>query len=224
MAWVSKRLSCARALEIYAKDWQGLASAMRHGLNDVPALEQLEINGSSPEEGDAAVAHHLSMFWLLASAPKLTLLSANLGKVPWFPPLSRIKHLVFTLEKDADTATIFAALSNAITLETLSMDAAKHENVLKASVLQLEALPCLHSVRLDAIRPAGTHLPEDCTLQLVGLVQADFASPKWNSALNKVSAFEFSDNKLIMNDPLPPIFAKLRFVTSVEIRLRSLDT
>lgn len=121
LEWVSKRLSCAHALRVSTNKWQGLAVAMKQGLSRVGSLHELEIAGGAPEEGDATLAHMMSLLWLLASAPNLRLFSAALGSLPWFPPLSHVKHLVLSLEEDMTAGNVFAALLLAENLETLSL-------------------------------------------------------------------------------------------------------
>lgn len=105
------------------------------------------------------------------SAAKLEVLSSNLRMLLWFPPLLHVKHLLLDFGEDVNTGNVFAAISNAYRLETLSLSA--FLNVLDAPGLMLQSLPSLQSVQLNGIRPAATHLPENCRLHLKGFEEED---------------------------------------------------
>ena len=222
LEWVSKRLSCAHALRVSTDKWQGLAVAMKQGLSRVGSLHELEIAGGAPEEGDATLAHMMSLLWLLASAPNLRLFSAALGSLPWFPPLSHVKHFVLSLEEDMTAGNVFAALLLAENLETLSLKSVG--DVLEVPLLRLESLPRLHSVGLNGIRPDGTSLPPECTLHLEGLKEADFTCAKWDSALHRVGSFYFHDTNLKITHQIPAFFARLQNINAVNIWVAQLGT
>ncbi len=93
VTWVGKRLGGARALELPVQYWQRLVNALGQGLNKLTNLQTVKIEGFYQGTDEAAMAHIMSVQWLLANAPNLKLLYACLEKVPWFPPLLHLKHL-----------------------------------------------------------------------------------------------------------------------------------
>lgn len=141
-------------------------------MNRLPNLQQLQILNLDLGTEAEALALFTSVVWLLASAPKLRLLCTCIGKIPWFPPLVQLKHLVLRLTGDMDdTGKLFAGIRHAELLETLCLE--NLGNVEDAPILQLEKMHCLRAVGLKCVRPAAIHLPEDCSLHIPQLQHDD---------------------------------------------------
>ncbi len=214
MAWVSKRLSCAHALRLHAEDWRGLAFAMKQGLNKMSSLQQLEVTGDHQDGTEKeGMAHMMSLYWLLAKAPKLRVFSANFEKVTWVPPLSQLKHLVLAFKED--TGDVFAHLPNAEALETLSLTLSG--NALEAPALDLENMPCLHTLTLTRVRPAGITLPHNCSLHLFDINDAVLSDAQWDAALVKVRTFDYTDHSRLVLGQFPAIFARFLNITTVAL-------
>lgn len=65
VAWVSKRLGSAQALQMDTSDWQRLAITMKQGLNSFTSLQQLEFHSTSLplqflDASPATLAHTMS--------------------------------------------------------------------------------------------------------------------------------------------------------------------
>jgi hypothetical protein len=206
VAWVSKRLGSAQALQMDTSDWQRLAITMKQGLNSFTSLQKLEFHSTSLplqflDASPATLAHTMSLLWLLASLPKLRVLHVNVEKFPWFPPFSRLKHLILSFDKD--TGNVFEYLPNSEVLETLSLEVS--DAVFEAPALQLESLRCLRAVALDGIRPASICLPNSCSLHLINLEVADMATAHWDSVLLKVITFQLQQLLLKVPNMLPTL-------------------
>ena len=185
-------------------------------------LEQLEVIGHSSATADAAVAHLMSFSHLVAGATKLTVLSVSFGKLPWFPPLVHVKHLVLSLGGDIDPGIVFAALPNANSLETLSLRTPNA--LLEAPLLQLDSMRFLCAVALEGICPAGINLPENCTMHLKGLLYFEIRGDAWDKAFNSVRTFCFEDNSLQIHDLIPTYFPKMQNLTTVDIMVLEMGT
>lgn len=148
------------------------------------------------------------------------MLHVNVEKFPWFPPFSRLKHLILSFDKD--TGNVFEYLPNSEVLETLSLEVS--DAVFEAPALQLESLRCLRAVALDGIRPASIRLPNSCSLHLINLEVADMATAHWDSVLLKVRTFQLQQLLLKVPNMLPNNFAKLQNVTTVKLMVSGLGT
>ena len=220
--WVCKRLEGVVALRVQNNSWQGFADAVGQGKDKLTALAQLDIHGEAPDEGWPP-SILMKFLWLLANAPNLSLLSSHLGgALPWFPPLSQLKHVVLVFDQNTgNTGNVFAALKNLEKLETLSLEA---PDMMEAPVLQLEMLSCLRAVGVYCLRPAGIHLPEECDLHIEGLKEADLSSSNWDSAVTNICALNVRDEDLTITELLPDIFRKCRNVTEVKIKVCQLGS
>ena len=199
-------------MHLRAIELQRLTDAMGQEFNNLNSLQQLVIVGVPPGAGEGATAHIMPFLWLLASAVNLSLLNANLEKVPWFPPLRQLKHLI--LHFNSDTGNVFAYIQNAKKLETLSLTSSAGK--LAAPDLYLESLPCLRAVALHCIRPASMTLPDACCLHLCGLDAEDFSNVEWEDVLAKVHSFDLV-LRPVCADVLPTSFTRLKNLTDVRL-------
>ena len=158
-------------------------------------LKQLEIIAPTFEDNNSMTAFKMWFTSVLLRAQKLTLLSAQVGRLEWFAPMMQLKHLV--LRCSCSPGEIFAALPHAKSLQTLSLHAeglSGGATVLDAPRLELKSLPDLRAVALHKVCPDHTILPKECDLHLAGLVTLDIlGDEKWGSALANLQSIEFRD-------------------------------
>ncbi len=221
MQWVSKRLRSASTLELYAQHWQRLVDALGQDLNRLTNLQEVMIFGSNQETHEEVMAHVMSVLWLLASATNLRLLHACLDKIPWFPPLSQLKHLL--LDVTTDLGNLFAGIRHAEKLETLCLHSSD-EKLVETPRLDLGNMPCLYSVGLNCIRPAALHLPCSCWLHLRGLETVDFSLSQWDTVLDKICTYDFDNIELSIVDTLPTFFGALHHIKTVVVQVDQLGT
>ena len=223
LAWISKRLSSASALLLCSKHWQGLVDALGQNMNRLPNLQELQLLDVYLWTEDKEMAFFTSILWLLASAPKLRLLHTCIGKVPWFPPLVQLKHLVLRLTGGMDdTGKLVAGIRHAGLLETLCLE--NLGNVEDAQILQLEKMHCLRAVGLKCVRPAAIHLPEDCSLHIPQLQHDDLTVAHWDSAFQNIRTADFENDDLDLVERIPAFFTKLQNVRVVRIDVGVLGT
>lgn len=119
--WASKRMGSVEVLCLRRNGALGLAGTGVQDADTLMSLKQLEIIVPSVEHTTTAFKMWFS--WVLSRAQKLTLLSAWVGQLEWFPPMRQLKHLV--LRCNWSPGEIFAALPHAKSLQTLSLRAGK---------------------------------------------------------------------------------------------------
>ena len=187
----------------------GLAGTGVQDTHALMNLKQLEIIAPSNEE-NTATAFKMWFSWVLSRAQKLTLLSAQVGRLEWFAPMMQLKHLV--LRCSSSPGNIFAALPFAKSLQTLSLRAtglSGGATVLDAPRLDLKSLPDLRFVALHGVCPDDTLLPGECGLHLAGLVTLDaIGDEEWDSALTNLRTIEFVNLDLLLPH-LPGLFGNV---------------
>ena len=190
----------------------GLAGTEVQNADALMNLKQLEIIGPSGEDNVSTMAFKMWFSWVLCRAQKLTLLSAQVGRLEWFAPMMQLKHLV--LRCSCNPGNIFAALSNAKSLQTLSLRAMRLSGgamVPDAPRLDLKSLPDLRAVALHGVCLDDTLLPGECDLHLAGLVKLDtLGDEKWGSALANLRSIKFQDIRAFLPE-LPGLFGNVDF-------------
>ena len=116
--WVSKRLASVETLRLRENCGEVFVHATGHGSLALSRLQHLLIG--SPEAASNSKAFDPTLAWLLSRAEILQLLAANLSSnCFFFPPLTRLKHLVLNFVTLPGALSVLQSISHAVSLETL---------------------------------------------------------------------------------------------------------
>lgn len=178
-------------LRLRADCAEQLVLATEQELMALNKLQHLLIESPEAAGGNTMFAPMLA--WLLSRAFRLQLLSANLGNVSYFPPMSLLKHLVLNLTSFPGNDSIFDSLSHAVSLETLMIDCGQvGPGPGPRPSLKLENLTSLERLALKYVLPADLQVREGCSVLVEGTA-ACTSHNIWSRVAENISYLRVED-------------------------------
>ena len=164
------------ALTVPADGLDMVADAVAHSGRDISHMQQLHIISRSNSAS--------CLPWLLTHCAGLKLLGASFGRIPWFPRLANLKHLVLEFVR-GNTGNICTALQSASALRTLHLSKSR-KHAVDLGALILNELPELEVLVLSNAMPHALQLPASCHLHLLEFASLDMAAGVWAEVLCNV--------------------------------------
>lgn len=178
--WVTKRLANVETMRLQANCADQLVLATGYSSLALRRLQHLLIQTPEAASGTAVFAPMLA--WLLCRAENLQLLSADLGNILFFPPMTHLKHLVLSLEVLSETCEILKSTSHAVSLETLLVNFLG-TGPSPGPSLNLENLRSLQRLALICALPAEVRVWKSCSIFVEGLAVPSMSDVRWSSKM-----------------------------------------
>lgn len=146
----------------------------------------------NPEAANGNIKFVPMLAWLLSRADNLQLLSAKIGGIFFFPPMSQLKHLALEFTSLPENLSVFDSIAHAVSLETL-MVKCRGVGPGRGPILKLDDLKSLQRLALEGVLPAELEVWETCRISVEGSHVSNMAGNVWSRVAGNISYLRFVD-------------------------------